>query len=486
MWGAAVTGTQNELHSYPAMADMNGDGIAEVTIGNLIFDADGNLVAEGKVANGYPGRGGFDDTFAGFGYGRHDISVPADLDGNGKMELVTGSAVYDLAGNALWSVSPTVWGTNSVMDGFPAIVEADGDPELEIAVHRAGKLYAYQHDGTPIGVVATGVASSSKSQLHGGPPTVANFDLDDESEVVVAGDLGISVWDVYGLATPQLVASIPFSSTSHWSDTSALAAFDFNGDGVDEVVYAHELDWHVYDVVAGTDLLLAANPAMSGAHRSGTMEEMPVIADVDNDGYTEILIASDASDSATYGAHWQASDWYGIHAVGARDKTWPASLPVWNQHAFSQDNVDVYDAAVPPGLPPDGTVFRGAPATPFTGLGLPDLSVLGAEWCTGNCDKNTNSLWYHVAVQNTGLVSAAGFEVRVYDGQGALVGLAAGNQTLASGGVLDVKLPVLKNAAWKYGHPYVVVDFPGAVAECDENNNTFDLGKWPCAGDVKD
>ena len=72
------------------------------------------------------------------------------------------------------------------------------------------------------------------------------------------------------------------------SGSTGSSVFDFNGDGVAEVVYRDECWLRVY---SGPD----GSKRFAAPVTSGTVQEEPVIADVDGDGHAEIVAGSDSA-----------------------------------------------------------------------------------------------------------------------------------------------------------------------------------------------
>jgi hypothetical protein len=107
----------------------------------------------------------------------------------------------------------------------------------------------------------------------GGPPTVADFDGDGMPEIGIAGGSKYSVFDTDG----AVLWSVTTQDAS--SAITGSSVYDFEGDGVADVVYGDEINLYVFSGNDGTVKLKYA------PHNSGTAIEYPVIADVDNDGY---------------------------------------------------------------------------------------------------------------------------------------------------------------------------------------------------------
>src|SRR5262249_5084706 len=125
----------------------------------------------------------------------------------------------------------------------------------------------------------------------GGPPTVADANFDGFPDVALASALGYALFDGHLLMTP----SVPNASTLLWqqqaddcsSAGTGSTVFDFNGDGKAEFVYSDQQELRIYDGASGMVLWETCNT-------TATLRENPVVADVDNDGHADIVVASNA------------------------------------------------------------------------------------------------------------------------------------------------------------------------------------------------
>ena len=352
-----TSGGYGFTRSYPAIHDLYGDGDPEIIVGRLILDSGGNLVAEGAHGSG------------GATSGRY-ISFAADVDGDGVQELVADNAVYEPDGTALWANpgGPT---------GFPAIADFDLDGDPEVIVAGNGVVYLLDAlDGSviwgPTDLVNGGV---------GGPPTIADYDGDGYPEVGVAGLGAYTVLDTDG----SLLWWNPTEDDS--SSQTGSSVFDFNGDGVAEVVYADEHVLYVYEGPTGTVLFTAEG------HASATASENPVIVDLDHDFSAEIILASNDF-------NW--SGWAGITVLGAQEQSWYPARGIWNQHAYSITNIED-DGSVPAQPEPswvEYNSFRHNTVSDPSVLWAPNLYPLAAELCTDACPDELVLL---VEVANGGL-----------------------------------------------------------------------------------
>jgi len=170
------------------------------------------------------------------------------------------------------------------LDGKPEIV-AVADETGVVSVHTLDrqlvmKAETFDPDGLPD---------------RGGPPIVGDFDHDGLPEIGVAGKTRFRVFDFEcaqagpGCEGGYVRWSQPSQDAS--SGQTSAAIFDFDGDGRAEAVYADECFLRVYEGDTGTVLY-------SAYRTSATWYESPLVADVDRDDSTEIVVNSNAMGTA--------------------------------------------------------------------------------------------------------------------------------------------------------------------------------------------
>lgn len=318
-----------------AVADMNHDGAVDIAYGSTLFTTAG---------------GGLTRLFSGATAGNRDISIFADVDGGGDLELVTGTAAYRYDGSALWTRA-------DLPDVFPAVGDFDADGASEVVVVGGGKVWllAGATGATLLGPLTLPGTGS------GGPPTVADFDGDGAPEIGVAQATYYSVVEADlgggGLALLWQTANHDLSSS-----VTGSTVFDFEGDGKAEVVYNDECFLWVYDGTTGA--VRFATPTTSF-----TATEASVVADVDGDGHAEMVMISNGADPSAAGwgcnvAPWNQPDpggirpawapppgagaYRGITVLGDVANAWVGTRTLWNQHSYHVTNVcDDRDGACP-------------------------------------------------------------------------------------------------------------------------------------------
>jgi hypothetical protein len=310
----------------------------------------------------------------------------------------------------------------------------------------------------------------SSGYLHGGgPPTVADFDGDGIPDVAQAGGIGYAVFNGASLMNPAVADADVFLWQRQTQDCSSAATgssvFDFDGDGKAEVVYSDENYLRIYEGPAPGDVLWQT------CNTTGTLEENPVIADVDNDGRADIVVVSNsyASGSPSYQCEgtWQS----GVRVFGDSGGTWVRSRRVWNEHAYHITNVNE-DGTIPTAELPNWTQPRlnnfRQNKQPLGEFSAPDLVVEVRARCT-------QEFAIIGRVRNVGEASVpAGVLVRFYLGEpgtGTVLGEGTTSKVLYS---LDTEDIVVELAEIPDGLVTAVVDdgFPAHPwQECRTDNN---------------
>lgn len=446
---AGAAGMDTLGYNYPNISDMDHDGVPEVTVGSVILNGQtGATISVGTRGKGAaPYCGDARSTYGTYG----SLSVPVDLDMDGKEELVTGNTAYRPDGSVKWQ--------NTGLDGLIAVADFDGDGEGEIVKTSGIYVTGMETDGTevwgPIAMASPGCTANSNL----GAPAIDDLDGDGDPDFVFAAQNGL--------------VAMEWGGTELWrttiNDTSGAAGpvlFDFENDGYPEVLYADETTVRFFSGLDGSVKLVSRD------HGSYTILETPVVADVDNDDQVEIVLG-----------HCSWSHAFSVY--GDADLSWPPGRKVWNQHAYSITNVGDLGTIPTEREPnwPEYNSFRsgdiGQPPGEFYDVQAEIFDVCETECATG---KVFVGAW----VLNSGnLELPAGIPVSIQAGPGgAIVGTQYTTAPIASQGTGEALIFEIDTAALGDATPLAVADADatgtGIVYECDELNNIYDWTGGVC------
>ena len=272
----------------PTIVDITGDAYPEILMNAVVHDHSGKVIASNVTGALVGGTGNF------------DVVVDVDLDG--QPELVTGDAIYKYSGNASsgsW-VKETYYNATTNPPAFVAVADFGSYPVAglpagipEIVTVAGGEVRVTKLDGTVIFGPIT-LPSSSGTAGHGGPPTIGDFDGDGQPEFAAAGYGSYTVFDFDCLGSPPPLGCVSEGvlwtrdSQDKSSNRTGSSIFDFEADGVAEAVYADECYTRVYNGSTG-DVLF------SQSRTSCTWYENPIVADVDGDFKSEIVVGSNTN-----------------------------------------------------------------------------------------------------------------------------------------------------------------------------------------------
>jgi hypothetical protein len=454
LWETEPYGNDDfDYATAPIIADMDHDGSPEIIAGRVIFNADGTQRGRGNGGRGswglLPGPGG----------GVSEGSVPAvvDIDLDGDEEVITGNTWYDIDGNTIWDDGGGgVFQEGRKGDGMIGIANLDDDPEGEVIVSSYNTVRALDTDGRRIWGPFTPTNANIVS-----PSAIGDIDLDGRPEIIVAGG-------------NQLIA-LNHDGTELWSQpvqdesgATGASIFDFEGDGVPEVVYIDEVQMIAVDGRSGQIKFY------SDEHASATMMDYPIVADVDGDDHAEIVVCHQGFGRA-------------LSVYGDEDNSWRPARPVWNQHAYSITNI-ADDFSIPPTVPPPFTVHNtwhaalSEPVTPSGSLfdGPVDVRSEILGFCDVSCAADVPiEMFGRLINVSPSDIPAGSIELTLYAYEGTkkiLVGTQATSADVPSGTTGgDVTFQVPRDLAASADRWELVADDIGGgigiISECAEGNN---------------
>lgn len=197
--------------------------------------------------------------------------------------------------------------------------------------------------------------------------------------IVYAGYNAVDMYD----RTGQLVWSVPNDDSS--SGKIGVSAYDFDGDGIDEVITQDQRRVRILDGQSGLVLNEITNS-------TATLWESPVVADLAGDNNAELIVVANDYDSRYSFNH-------GVYVFKSADlnKPWKNATRIWNQHSFHQSNI-TQEGAIPSKYEPSwlthntyrsstlptkkgtGTDIIGFPTGKLTNVDLDDELYVRSGW----------------------------------------------------------------------------------------------------------
>ena len=487
LWeGHDASGATVDVFLYggaPTIADLDGDGSAEIIVGGTVFDRDGLLVWRSPT----PHTGN-----VGFG----PIAIAVNLDAEpGALEVVTGNRAYEADGTVRWT-------STDIGDGYPAVADFDGDGAPEIVVVESGRVAVLRADGTafvPTLSLSSLTVGGAAVSGRGGAPTIADIDGDGAPEIGVAT---ANAYVTLRVGTSTTAAwTVPVNDAS--SNITASAMFDFDGNGVAEVVYQDTCRTRVFAGADGAILLDIDNS-------SGTASNYPTVADLNGDTRAEFVLVADsyyarAFPGSTLGCPAGMPLTDGVRVYRDANDAWQSTRAIWNEHAYHVTNVcDGVDSACSAAENHHGAIPRaeaaswrstdaigyrvnarfGSPA-----LNVPDLLPIALSADFSACPA---TLTLRADVTNRGAAAvAAGTEVAFFSVEASgnvLLGVVPLASALPPGGVGRVELVVPMETVGRGPEITIRVSVDddgtgaGRTRECDEENNTSASFDLECSG----
>ncbi|WP_340480958.1 beta-prism lectin domain-containing protein [Vibrio anguillarum] len=208
-------------------------------------------------------------------------------------------------------------------------------------IRMGSKKYAYSKQTESFNVPADSQIKSIKVWTEGWLVDGLQFELASRS--------GSNDIDVKGIVYAGYTAVDMYNSKGDrvWSaandDTGSgkigVSAYDFDGDGIDEVIVQDHARVRILDGRTGQE-------RASFAHSTSTLWEYPIVVDLAGDNNAELIVVANDFDKNYVVNH-------GVFVYESADsaKPWKNATRIWNQHAFHLTNV-TQDGVVPTNATP--------------------------------------------------------------------------------------------------------------------------------------
>ena len=495
-----------------SVTDFNYDGWPEVYVGNVVYDAATLKRLCAGPANGNKGRcwrGGVEDQ------AYVALSFAADVLGDSVPELICGNTIYgvnivsreDVTQNSVTELKTITIPSHIPQDGNVAVADFDKDGQLDVLVvvdaTRSNILdssffYAYNPVTEAILFV------HGRYALTTGFPLVGDIDGD--------GDVDFVYIDKQSPVSNARVVAVTYEPGSgsqvKWEAThgdasgqTSMTLFDFNQDGIMEIVYRDQDRLRIINGsgrshLTGNDTVPFYN-LYTKSMSAGTWQEYPVVADVNGDGAAEIVTCGKVGSGLgeVGGQLWVIG---GIHP-------WAPARPVWNQYLYNVTNINK-DLTVPKPLFDNATSFtdpQGEVRRPFNNFlqqattldqyGRPyallaDLTITG----TPSIVFEDDDISVEMEVCNTGgLALVPPIYISVYTASGELVQTEELAQGVLPGECITVIVSIDQATLKQFDDPYPLriaannngigtAQYGSLQAECDTTDNFTHVDGRPC------
>jgi len=437
---------------YLSVGDINGDGKVELLVHNKIYDAESLelILTIGQTYNDLKGIG------LAYPYARGDThsAILADVDNDGVLDVVAGNSVYkiDIAAKTSQRIADV-----NELDGFTSIADIDLDGYVDVVVvTKSGtrvQMYAWSpHKGIVLGKSAAYTEHNTDNGYsrafigdfnNDGTPNVA-FTTFTNGIIALKYNEPLAKFD-------ELWSPIKTSEFSSSSGVTSLTIFDFNNDGIPELL--HRDSKHLR-------ILNAANPdpnnplaLISAPSSSGT--EFPIVADLDGDGHADILISSNPNlSSGVPNVYKGELRWFSSKTANS----WAAARKVWNQYAYNAVNVNE-DLTIPK--------VQFSMATPFAGPNETLGDIDDVRPFNGFLQQQTILNHYGTPLWPTPKAEIVNIPTFSYDE--------------SSGGKMIISLQVKNTGSNQFQNPFYVSAFRDAIGSSPnytyKYENTIDVGE---------
>lgn len=371
LWKSDVVYHSDASGTILGIADFNNDGVPEVYTGNQIFSlSNGKKLCDGGTSN----NSGVLVSACGHS------TMAADMDGDGKLELVAGTQIYKVtitnnagtAGNSIsvmtgLELAVSKLPANALKDGATQVIDIDHDGKLEVVVLTISGGRGVAYVWKPVAGGNSYLMGSYLVPLTGvsyySIPMIGNIDADKYPEIVFI----TNKLQMYALKfNPSAAAGSQISlkwALAHTDGSGCTGAtlFDFNQDARNEIVYRDEQNLRIID---GSGTTAVVKATFSNV-KSATLREFPIVADIDNDGQAEIVVTGGGVGAST------TQNGY-IRMFKTNGSPWAPARKVWNQYAYNAINVNndltipsiqYYPAQAFPGV--DGVLGTSDDVRPF-------------------------------------------------------------------------------------------------------------------------
>ncbi len=242
-------------------------------------------------------------------FSNSDRVMTGDLDGDGKLDLVTGSSsssfvsIYRNTSNAgTWTGTSLATridlniGFSSIRDIELADFDLDGRLDIVVLEGGSNNIIVLKNNSSVGNIVFSATPSAT---LPAGASVyslaVADFDLDGNTDIAAGGYFSANIFIFKNLGIVNTITNSSFASpvsfNYSWGYSADLDAGDLNGDGYPDLVSANGIGYNNFTIFENRGL--RGSLAFRTPVDYNTTQPFGVkIADLDNDGRLDILVSN--------------------------------------------------------------------------------------------------------------------------------------------------------------------------------------------------
>jgi len=311
-----------------AIADFNQDGMSEIYIRNKIFNGQTGI----QIADGGTNGIGMKQNS---NYKPFPVSIAGQLDADTTdLELAAGYTVYKIiisnpngmAGNSM--VPSNIQVDNSFLDGYTSLADINADNMLDVIVTYPGLnnealVYAYTFSNGNPTLIAKAYPPGTIDYI--GPPLICSLGPSRSPSILFNRVKNLFSYRYDGSSIFKLEWALP---TADSSGTTGITAFDFNNDGILEIVHRDEKSLNIIDGFSFPPKIIASIPCLSG-----TWNEMPIVGDIRNSGQSNICVSCGSIPYDNTGK---------LTIFGSADSSapWAPARGIWNQYNYHVLNIN--------------------------------------------------------------------------------------------------------------------------------------------------
>lgn len=293
--------TAGLIKSNVALSDVNNDGKIDILAGDGVYSIDGELL---------------------YSYLWTPSPIAVDINDDGYQEVVADRSVFDINGVPLWSFGTYIRSWFSSVGNF----DEDDEPEILVSIPNyntsRNSLTLFEADGNIKWELA------NLDNIGGGVQSISSFFENGETGIVYSGYLSVDMYNTNG----ELVWSV--ANDDEFSGKIGVNAYDFNGDGIDEVIVQDHYKVRVLNSINGE--ILSSIP-----NSSATLWEYPIVVDLEGDDNAELITVSN-----NYDSKYNINNGVTVYGAADTSKPWKNATRIWNQHSYHQTNIN-QDGTVP-------------------------------------------------------------------------------------------------------------------------------------------